>query len=146
MSEREPQSFATHRRLITGYHFVLGGIVFANLIIQVIGLFKRPSWSNGWDIVMAAGFILMFWYLRVFPNRVQDRVIRLEERMRLGRLLPPELRPRLGEFAPNQLVALRFASDEELPTLAARVLNENITSKTAIKALIAQWRADHLRA
>ena len=140
------QSFQTHRRIIRGYHFVLLGILAVNLVIQVIGVIKRPSWSNGWDIVMAVAFILMATYLRTFPNKVQDRVIRLEERMRLGRLLPAELRPRMGEFTPAQLVALRFASDEELPALAARVLNENITSKTAIKALIAQWRADHLRA
>lgn len=140
------QSFRTHRRIIRGYHFALLGILGVNLVIQTVGAIKRPSWSNGWDIVMAVAFILMATYLRTFPNKVQDRVIRLEERMRLGRLLPPELRPRMGEFTPAQLVGLRFASDEELPALAARVLNENITSKTAIKALVIKWRADHLRA
>jgi hypothetical protein len=142
----EPQSFGTHRRFIPGYHYALFGILLVNLIGQLVGAFRHPSWSSWWDVVMAVAFILMGWYLRAFPNRVQDRVIRLEERMRLGRLLPPELRPRLGEFTPAQLVALRFASDEELPELATRVLNERITDKRAIKALIQQWRADHLRA
>jgi hypothetical protein len=143
---RPAQSFLNHRRIVRGYHIVLLGILAANLVIQTVGVFKRPTWSNGWDVLMAVAFIMMATYLRTFPNRVQDRVIRLEERMRLGRLLPPELRPRLGEFTPAQLVALRFASDEELPALATRVLNENITNKAAIKALIVQWRADHLRA
>lgn len=142
----QPQSFASHRRVIPGYHYALLGILLVNFIGQLIGAIRRPSWSSGWDVVMAVAFILMGWYLRAFPNRVQDRVIRLEERMRLGRLLPPELRPRLGEFTPAQLVALRFASDEELAALAGRVLNEGITDKRAIKALIQQWRADHLRA
>ena len=104
------------------------------------------SFVNFWAIVMAVGFVLIGWYLRIFPLAVQDRVIRLEERMRLGRLLPPEMRPRLGEFTREQLVGLRYASDEELPALAARVLNEGITSKQAIKQLVTQWRADHLRA
>lgn len=142
----EQQSFASHRRYVPGYHFVLSGILVVNFIGQLVGAFRHPSWSDWWDVVMAIAFILMGWYLRAFPNRVQDRVIRSEERMRLGRLLPAELRPRLGEFTPEQLVALRFASDEELPALATRVLNEGITSKTAIKALIRQWRADNLRA
>lgn len=142
----ELQDFASHRRYIPGYHYVLSGILLVNLILRIVWAIKSPSWANAWAIVMAVAFILMGWYLRAFPNRVQDRVIRLEERMRLGRLLPPELRPRLGEFTPAQLVALRFASDEELPELATRVLNERITDKRAIKALIQQWRADHLRA
>jgi hypothetical protein len=141
-----PQSFESHRRYVPGYHYVLSGILLINLILRVVWLIKTPTFVNFWAIVMAVAFILMGWYLRVFPNRVQDRVIRLEERMRLGRILPPELRPRLGEFTPAQLVALRFASDDELAALAARVLNEGITDKRAIKALILQWRADHLRA
>lgn len=142
----EPQSFEHHIRWVPGYHFVLFGILLVNFILRVVWMIKVPTFANFWAIVMAVAFILIGWYLRLFPLAAQDRVIRLEERMRLGRLLPPELRPRLGEFTRGQLVALRFASDEELPALAARVLNEGITDKRAIKRLIAQWRADHLRA
>ncbi|MEO6067626.1 MAG: DUF6526 family protein [Gemmatimonadota bacterium] len=142
----EPQKFENHVRLIPGYHFVLLGIVTVNFILRIIWAVRTPSLVNLWGIVMAVAFVLMAWYLRSFPLSVQDRVIRLEERMRLGRLLPPDLRPRLGEFTRGQLVGLRFASDEELPALAARVLNEGITSKRAIKAMVTQWRADHLRA
>lgn len=142
----EPQSAEHHTRIVPGYHYVLFGILTINLILRTIWAVRTPTLVNLWGIVMAVGFILIGWYLRIFPLAVQDRVIRLEERMRLGRLLPPELRPRLGEFTRQQLVGLRFASDEELPALAARVLNEGITSKKAIKHLVTQWRADHLRA
>lgn len=142
----EPQNADNHVRIVPGYHVVLFGILAVNLVLRVIWAIRTPTFVNLWAIVMAIGFVLVGWYLRIFPLAVQDRVIRLEERMRLGRLLPPELRPRLGEFTRQQLVGLRFASDEELPALAARVLNEGITSKQAIKRMVAQWRADHLRA
>lgn len=140
-----PQNFQTHARYVPGYHFILAAILLANLVIRVVETIRHPGWMNAWTIVMAGAFITMAWYLREFPKRAQDRVIRLEERLRLGRLLPTEYRPRLNEFTASQLIALRFASDEELPALAVRVLNEKIQDRTAIKTLIQQWRADHLR-
>ena len=142
----EPQNAANHTRIVPGYHYALGAILLVNFVLRVVWAIRTPNFASLWAIVMAVAFVLMGWYLRLFPLAVQDRVIRLEERMRLGRLLPPELRPRLGEFTRAQLVGLRFASDEELPALATRVLNEGITSKRAIKHLIANWRADQLRA
>ncbi len=142
----EPQTLENHRRFVPGYHFVLSGILLVNLILRIIWAARTPTLVNFWGTVMAVTFVMMWAYLRIFPLAVQDRVIRLEERMRLGRLLPSELRPRLGEFTRQQLVGLRFASDEELPALAARVLNEGITSNKAIKHLVTHWRADHLRA
>lgn len=141
----EPQNLQNHARYVPGYHFVLFGILFINLILRVVVAIRHPGWMNAWTIVMAVAFILMWWYLREFPKRAQDRVIRLEERLRLGRLLPTEYRPRLNEFTTSQLIALRFASDEELPTLAVRVLTEGITGRREIKELIRQWRADSLR-
>src|SRR6476659_8629952 len=94
----EPQNADNHTRIIPGYHYVLFGILAVNFILRIIWAIKSPSFFNVWAIAMAVGFILVGWYLRIFPLSVQDRVIRLEERMRLGRLLPPEMRPRLGEF------------------------------------------------
>lgn len=146
MSDPRPQSAEHHTRIVPGYHYLLFAILTVNLILRVIWAFKTPSVANLWAIVMAVAFVLIAWYLRVFPLAVQDRIIRMEERQRLGRLLPPEVRPRLGEFTRAQLVALRFASDEELAALALRVLDERITDKKTIKRLILQWRADHLRA
>ena len=146
MTERLPQSAAHHRRIVPGYHYLLFGILAVNLVLRVIWAIRAPTFANFWGIVMAVAFVLLGWYLRVFPLAVQDRIIRMEERQRLGRLLPPEFRPRLGEFTRRQLVALRFASDEELPALAMRVLDEGINDKKVIKGMIQQWRADHLRA
>jgi len=142
----EPQNVDNHTRLIPGYHYVLAGILGVNFILRLIWAFKAPTFQNFWAIVMAVGFVLIGWYLRIFPLAVQDRIIRMEERQRLGRLLPPEFRPRLGEFSRGQLVGLRYASDEELPELAMRVLNEGITDKRVIKRMVRTWRADHLRA
>jgi hypothetical protein len=83
---------------------------------------------------------------RTFAVRVQDRVIRLEMRLRLRELLPPDLVPRISELRPRQLVALRFAGDRELPALTRRVLDERLQDGKAIKQLITDWQADHLRA
>jgi hypothetical protein len=88
----------------------------------------------------------MFFQARIFALTVQDRVIRLEMRLRLRELLPPELAGRIDEFTAGQLVAMRFASDRELPVLARRVLDERLHDRKAIKQLIQEWQADHLRA
>jgi len=77
---------------------------------------------------------------------VQDRVIRMEERQRMGKLLPDDLKQRIAEFTPGQLVAMRFAGDAELPALARKVLNDKLTDTKAIKQMVQSWRADHLRA
>src|SRR5262249_53003583 len=93
-------------------------------------------------LALATGFL----FARVFALSVQDRVIRLEERLRLIRLLPGDLKPRIDEFTVSQLVALRFACDEELPALAKRVLVENLQSRKTIKQLVKNWRPDYQRA
>lgn len=142
----EPQNLSNHARYVPGYHFVLAGILLVILGWQIVILARHPGFPAFVGLLLAVALILMFWYMRVFAVTVQDRVIRLEERMRMERLLGAELKGRIGEFTPRQLVALRFASDAELPVLAKRVLEEKIASDKAIKAMIREWRADHLRA
>src|ERR1700676_201829 len=97
-------------------------------------------------VLTAAGLIALTLYARLFALAVQNRVIRLEERMRLEKLLPDDLKPRIGEFTSGQLVAMRFASDAELPGLARKVLTDNIQSGKTIKQMVQNWRADYLRA
>ena len=97
-------------------------------------------------MLTAAALLLLSFYARQFAVTVQDRVIRLEERLRFQRLLPEDLKPRIPEFTVGQFVALRFASDAELPALARKVLTDNLTDGKAIKQLVQNWRADHLRA
>jgi len=97
------------------------------------------------QVVLAVAVGLLFWYARVFALTLQDRLIGIEERARMERLLPADLRPRIPEFTRGQLIALRFASDAELPALAQRVLNEGVRDREAIKRMITQWRPDHFR-
>ncbi len=143
------QTYATHRKIVPGFHFVTLGILAINLIWSVVRLFSgagMPLADRVIAFLTALGLALLAFYARTFALRVQDRVIRLEERLRLAELLPADLRPRIGELRPRQLLGLRFASDEELPELTRKVLDERIASANEIKKLVRSWREDHLRA
>ena len=97
-------------------------------------------------VIFAVGLLAALFASRLAALKVQDRVIRLEERLRMARLLPEDLKPRIEEFRTGQLVALRFASDAELPALARKVLDEKIVVGKQIKLLVKNWRGDYLRA
>lgn len=146
MAAASVQSFKNHTKLVPLFHFVTLPILLVNSLWTVVRAITRP----GGDTVMAAlvgvALILMALLARSFALRVQDRVIRLEMRLRLRELLPPDLVARIGELRPRQLVALRFAGDRELPALVRRVLDERLQDGKAIKQMIADWQADHLRA
>jgi len=95
-------------------------------------------------LLLAVGLAFLVYYVRVFPLGVQDRVIRLEERLRLQRLCP-DLGPRLERLTRGQLIALRFASDAELPELSRKVLADQVRDRTAIKKMIRNWTPDYHR-
>jgi hypothetical protein len=141
-----PQSRSNHTRYVPGYHYVLAAFLLLILGTQIFVLAKRPGYYALTGVVLAVSLILMYWYMRAFAVTVQDRVIRLEERLRMERLLPADLKGRIPDFTIDQLVALRFASDAELPALARRVLDEKIADQKQIKELVKEWRPDHLRA
>jgi hypothetical protein len=145
----EPQNFANHRKFVAGFHFAAFGILGINLLWSlyrlVWGLPEVPFFDRLLSVAVAVALLLIAWYTRVFPLKAQDRVIRLEETLRLERLLPPDLRPRIGDLRTGQLVALRFASDAELPELTRAVLDRGVTQQDEIKKMIQGWRADHLR-
>jgi hypothetical protein len=141
----KPQTFANHARYVPLFHFVLATMLVVYLVWTVWQLIKAPSGQRWVDLMMALAFGVFFLYVRQFPVRVQDRVIRLEETLRLQRLAP-DLAKRAAEFSPRQLVGLRFASDEEFPALARKVLEEKVTDTTEIKKLVKVWRPDYLRA
>ena len=143
MSEK-PQSFANHGRLHPLFHFVLLPIFFLNIIASLVWLVRVPGFLTVWNFVMAVTFFLMVALIRMYPMKVQDRVIRLEERLRLASLLAPPLNARIPELSVDQLVGLRFASDSELPVLVERTLRENLSRKQ-IKQAIVSWRADDWR-
>ena len=141
----QTQSFENHARTVPLYHRVAFPIFALNLIWSIVRLIRHPSGESALAFLLAVAFVLLFFYARIFPLTVQDRVIRLEMRLRLQQVLPPDLRPRIGEFQLGQLIALRFAGDAELPELARKVLDEKITDRKVIKKMIRDWQPDDLR-
>lgn len=141
------QNFANHTRYVPLYHGAALGILVLNLGHSVYRLAKTSfSFEAIVGLLLAVALILISFHARVFALTVQDRVIRLEMRLRMERLLTGDLKARIGEFNVAQLVSLRFASDAELPELARRVLEEKLTDRKAIKQLVKNWQADTLRA
>ncbi len=145
MAEKPAQNYANHRRFVPLYHFVLFGVLVVNLLWAVVRAVKGFSFETAWGVVMALALLVIFFFLRLFPLTVQDRVIRLEMRLRLKEVLPGDLRPRILELTPSQLIGLRFASDAELPELVREVLTNNIQEREVIKRKVRDWQADHLR-
>lgn len=141
-----PQTYATHRRFLPLYHFVTVPIFSINLLIQLYFAVKRPSIWSVWNAVVALAFVLIAVLARYMVLRVQDRVIRLEERLRLQQILPADLRGRIGELRMRQLIALRFADDAEVPELVRAVLNGELKESKDIKQRIKTWRPDTARA
>jgi len=140
------QNFENHAKFVPGFHIGVLGIFGANLIYGGVRLVQDFSLEKVFGLLVAIGLILCAYYSRIFALTVQDRVIRLEMRLRMERVLPMDLRERMGEFSVGQLVALRFASDAELPELARKVLEGKIEDRKAIKQMVRDWQADWLRA
>jgi Family of unknown function (DUF6526) len=141
------QSFSNHGKFFPLFHFFVVPVMVINLFWSIYRLIVNGiSWEGCEQVLLALGLASGFLTARVMALKVQDRVIRLEERLRYERLLPADLKPRIGEFAVEQLVSLRFASDAELPALARKVLDEKMMERKAIKQLVKAWRPDYLRA
>lgn len=140
------QNFDNHAKFVPGFHVLVLGILAINLIWSIYRFFHAFSVESAISLLLAIAFVLLAFYARIFALAVQDRVIRLEMRLRMLQILPAELRPRIPEFSVGQLVALRFASDAELPALAKKVLDEKLNDRKAIKKMIREWQPDFLRA
>lgn len=142
----EPQSYANHRRVFPLFHYVALPVAIVNVVVRAVRLARLPSALRAWELAFAIGIAGGFIAARTMALIVQTRVIRLEMRLRLAIVLPPELRPRIPALTPRQLVGLRFASDAELPALVRRCLAGELTTADQVKRQIVQWQADHLRA
>jgi Family of unknown function (DUF6526) len=141
------QSFANHGKVFPPFHFFVVPVMSINLGWAIYRLIVMGfSWDGLDRVLLAMGLAVGFLSVRTMALRVQDRVIRLEERLRYERVLPAELKPRIGEFTVDQLVALRFACDAELPALARTVLNDKVRERKAIKQMVKTWKPDYLRA
>ena len=141
----EPQNYKSHGRIVPAY---IGGLLslFAYLIWSAYHFYQVSTLESAMGLLLATVLIVMFVSVRGQILRVQDRLIRLEMRLRMRELLPADLAARASEIPIKQLVALRFASDAELPELASDVVAGNVTEPKQIKLKIKQWQADHLRA
>jgi hypothetical protein len=142
----KPQNFENHAKLLPPFHFFVAPILLINIgwrISRVIHAFSAGSLIG---LLVALALLVLAFTARIMALTVQDRVIRLEMRLRMAEILPADLRARIGDFSTGQLVALRFASDAELPELARKVLQDNVINRTTIKKMIRDWQPDFLRA
>jgi hypothetical protein len=140
------QSYKKHTRLRPGFHFFVIPVLFVNVLNEMRHLWMDPTRHYAWQVVFAAALLMTAFLSRIQALTVQDRVIRLEMRLRLRAILPPDLQPSIDQLTHRQLVALRFASDAELPELVREVLAGKLGSGKAIKLRIKNWQADWLRA
>ena len=144
MAEKIPQNFSNHTRFDPAFHFFVLPVFAISLIITIVHLVMHPGLHSAWLVVFMLAATTAVAKMRLYALKVQDRVIRLEERQRLALLLGEPLRARIGEFTESQLIGLRFASDAELPALAAKTLAEKL-SRADIKKAVGQWRPDYWR-
>jgi hypothetical protein len=147
MANEKPQNLKNHTRFVPLFHLFVLPVLLINIGGTIRHLAKAGiSFNSVFGVLMALALFVLAFYARVFALAVQDRVIRLEMRLRLAEILPAELRPRISEFTAGQMVSLRFASDAELPALARKVLDDKLDDRKAIKQLIKDWQGDYLRA
>jgi hypothetical protein len=144
MSKSEPQSFKNHGRHDPAFHFVLFFVLVLNLIFAVVHLYRHQQISSAWFLVLSVAAFIAWAKLRFYPLKVQDRVIRLEERLRLQALAPAEWHAQIYRLSADQLIGLRFASDSEVVELAKQALEHNLNRKQ-IKERIKDWRPDEFR-
>lgn len=146
MAQEKAQNLGNHTRVVPLYHFFVIPVFMINFVWRLMQLRFGLTFVSVMNVLLATAFVILVFYARIFSLTVQDRVIRLEMRLRLERALSPDMRSRIAEFTVPQLVSLRFASDQELPLLAQQVLDEKVNDRKAIKRRIKDWQADFLRA
>jgi hypothetical protein len=145
MPARE-QNYKKHARWLPLFHFFVMPVLLVNVVLAFRQLYQLPGLATTWDLVFAIGLLMLGFLARIQALTVQDRVIRLEERLRMRQILPADLQPHINALSHRQLVALRFASDEELPELVREVVAGRLTTGKEIKMRVKNWRADWLRA
>ena len=140
------QSYKNHARVYPLFHFFVFPVLTINFVNAIRHLWNRPMRDTMWEAIVGFALVAFAWTVRVMVVSVQDRVIRLEMQVRLRSLLPADVLARANALTPRQLVALRFAGDDEMPSLVADVLAGKLSTSKAIKQRIQNWQADHLRA
>jgi hypothetical protein len=144
MADTNAQNYSNHAKFDPLFHFFLAPIGVINLMISISSCIRNPTLDRGWIIVISLAGLLAIFKMRVYSLKVQDRVIRLEERLRLSRLINTSLSASIPNLTEGQLIALRFACDAEAPALAEKALAGNMKPKE-IKQAIVNWRPDYFR-
>lgn len=144
MSEKVPQTLKNHGRMDPQFHMILFAVLVINLIFAIAFLVQHRSVYSEWLVILAIAVFIPVIKLRSYPLKVQDRVIRLEERLRLQALAPPEWHTQIYKLSEDQLIGLRFAADDEVVELAKQALEHNLNRKQ-IKERIKEWRPDTFR-
>lgn len=139
------QSYKSHKRYVPLFHFFAIPVLVINVIVAAMQWNQLRTGFSGWQVVVAFALVVVAFLARVMALTAQNRVIRLEERMRLGVLMPDDMRGRVNELKPGHLVGLRFASDEEAPALARKCLDGELKTAGQVKQAIRTWRPDYLR-
>lgn len=140
----DTQNLKNHTMLDPPFHFFLAPVGVVLLILSIIEVWRNPGWMTGVHVLVVIWIIVLVFKTRLYALKVQDRVIRLEERLRLAAVLPASLQPRIGELSIDQLIGLRFASDAELAGLVEKTLGGN-WSRKQIKEAIQNWKPDNWR-
>ncbi len=140
-----PQTLANHTRWHAPFHFFIAPVMLINFIWSVVLFIKDPNWNSGWWIIVSAALVVLAAMVRTNSLKVQDRLIRLEEKLRYQQILSPALCQQAGALTPGQMVALRFAGDDELEALVAAAVAGKFSKTGDIKRAIKNWRADTFR-
>jgi hypothetical protein len=144
MAEPTPQTLANHVKLDPPFHYFVLPVFAISWILSVVFLVRYPGFLHFWVVIFNTALIVAVIRFREYSLKVQDRVIRLEERLRLASLLPDSLRPQIAKLNEGQFIALRFASDEEVTALVERTLSANLAPPD-IKKAVKNWRPDYWR-
>ena len=145
MAEKTAQTYQNHAQLIPLYHYVALPVLLINALWTLYQLTQGVGGESVIALAVAVALLLIAFYARVFALAAQDRIIRLEEQLRLRVLLPDDLQARINDHTTEQLIGLRFASDGELPALARKVLDNDIADRKTIKQMVQSWRPDYQR-
>lgn len=139
------QTYANHTRWHPPFHFFVLPVMLINFVWSIVECVRHPGWNQGWWIVVSLALLVLAVVVRNNSLKVQDRIIRLEEKLRYQQLLPPDLAQQASSLRVGQVIALRFASDEELEGLVREVLGGRLSKSAEIKKAIKNWRSDTFR-
>lgn len=138
------QSYSNHARWLAPWHFFAIPVLLSNVVVEIVRFVGAPTLLQAWVAIVSLALVTAIVFARWMPLRVQDRLIRLEETLRLERLLPDRARE-VEHLTREQLIGVRFASDAEVPHLLDRMVAGELVTRGDVKRAVQHWRADHQR-